>query len=100
MKLTKFPNAVTAEGGQVGNDFRKIKLFRKAKCRGNQLRKVFQLEIFKLILYRSRFHRKKQSFLKNKYRRYLFCKVDGAAYRVLRINIEFPPLENTVFIEK
>jgi hypothetical protein len=31
MKLTKFLNAFTAEGGQVGDDFKKIELFRKAK---------------------------------------------------------------------
>jgi len=33
MKLTKFLNAVTAEGGQVGNDFQKIKAFLENKCR-------------------------------------------------------------------
>jgi len=62
MKLTKFLNTSIAEGSQVGDDFQKIKLFLKAKCRDNQFRKVSQLEIFKLILYQSRFHRKSSIF--------------------------------------
>ena len=49
MKLTKFLNNFAAERGQAGNDFQKIKLFRKAKCHGNQFRKVSQLEYSNLF---------------------------------------------------
>ncbi len=53
MKVTEFLNAFAAEGGQAGDDFPKMKLFRKEKCLGNQFRIVSQLEIFKRIIYRS-----------------------------------------------
>jgi hypothetical protein len=84
-----------------------MKLFRKKKCFGNQFREVSQLEIFKLIIYRLNFHRKTvffekkyQNFWKTqKYPRYSFCNVDGVAYRVPIIKIEFPLAETSVFIE-
>ena len=64
IKLTKFLNTCAAEGGQAGNDLPEMEFFRKNEDPGNKFRKVFQLEIVKLIIYRPHFQRKCCAFKK------------------------------------